>query len=103
MPRLSNEERLKRLQQRRDQLNAQLAALEARNRQTEKKRADRRKILVGALVLTDLPERADLMAYLAERLPSFLTRQEDKMLFADLLPQDDRGLPTSIPPGGDAT
>ncbi len=99
MPRLSDEARLKQLQQRRDQLNTQLAALEARNRQAEKKREDRRKILLGALVLIDLSERPELRAWLAERLPGFLTRPEDKKLFADLLPPDDEASPKS--PAGD--
>ena len=99
MPRLSDEDRLKQLQQRRDQLNAQLAALEARNRQTEKKREDRRKILLGALVLADLPERPELRAWLTDRLPIFLTRPEDRKLFADFLPPDDLASPKS--PTGD--
>lgn len=93
MPRLSDEERLKRLQQRKDQLSAQLAALEARARQAEKKRDDRRKILLGALVLVDLPERPELRAYVAERLPAFLTRPMDKELFADLLAPDESASP----------
>lgn len=100
MPRLSDDDRLKRLQQRRDQLNAQLAALEARNRQSEKKRDDRRKILLGALVMSDLPERPELRAWLVNRLPGFLTRSEDKKLFADLLTPEDETAPHS--PAGDA-
>jgi hypothetical protein len=86
MPRLNDQERLQRLQERRDQLNAQLSALEARAKQTQKKQDDRRKILLGALLLSDLPQRSDLRAYLAERLPAFLTRPEDKKLFPELLP-----------------
>lgn len=86
MPRSSDQERLQKLQERRDQLNAQLAAMEARAKQTQKKQDDRRKILLGALVLADLDKRPELKTYLAERLPSFLVRPEDKKLFADLLP-----------------
>ena len=100
MPRLSDEDRLKRLQQRRDQLNAKLAALEARNRQIEKKREDRRKILLGTLVMADLSERAELRAWLAERLPGFLTRTEDKKLFADLLLPPGENNPHSPEAGG---
>ncbi len=101
MPRRSDEDRMKHLQQRRAQLNAQLVTLEARTRQTEKKRLDRRKILLGTLLEADLPDRADLRAYLADRLPTFLTRPEDKKLFADLLPSDGSDQPQS--PTGDAT
>lgn len=86
MPRSSDQERLAKLQERRDQLNAQLAAMEARAKQTQKKQDDRRKILLGALVLADLSNRPELKAYLAERLPGFLVRPEDKKLFVDLLP-----------------
>ncbi len=100
MPRLTDEDRLKQLQQRRDQLNAQLAALEARNRQADKKRDDRRKILLGALVLADLQQRPELRAYLRERLPNFLTRPEDRKLFTDLFPPEDVPA-TNASPGGD--
>lgn len=85
MARSSDQERLQKLQERRDQLNAQLAAMEARAKQTKKKQDDRRKILLGALVLADLGSRQELRTYLAERLPGFLVRPEDRKLFADLL------------------
>lgn len=85
MARSSDQERLQKLQERRDQLNAQLAAMEARAKQTQKKQDDRRKILLGALMLADLDTRPELKAYLAERLPGFLVRPEDRKLFADLM------------------
>lgn len=86
MSRSSDQDRLAKLQERRDQLNAQLAALEARAKQTQKKQEDRRKILLGALILADLDNRQELKTYLAERLPEFLVRSEDKKLFAAMLP-----------------
>ena len=86
MARSSDQERLQKLQERRDQLNAQLAAMEARAKQTQKKQDDRRKILLGALVLADFDTRPELKTYLAERLPGFLVRPEDRKLFAELLP-----------------
>jgi hypothetical protein len=86
MARSTEQERLQKLQERRDQLNAQLAAMEARAKQTQKKQDDRRKILLGALVLADLDTRPELRNYLAERLPGFLVRPEDRKLFAALLP-----------------
>ena len=90
MTRASDQERLAKLQERRDQLNAQLSALQARAKQAQKKQDDRRKILLGSLVLADLQGRPQLKAYLAERLPSFLTRPEDKKLFADVLATPDQ-------------
>ena len=86
MARSSDQERLQKLQERRDQLNAQLAAMEAKAKQTQKKQDDRRKILLGALVLADLDSRPELRTYLTERLPGFLVRPEDRKLFAELLP-----------------
>ena len=85
MARSTDQERLQKMQERRDQLNAQLAVMEARAKQTQKKQDDRRKILLGSLVMTDLNTRPELKTYLAERLPGFLVRPEDRKLFADLL------------------
>jgi hypothetical protein len=98
MPRLNDQERLQRLQERRDQLNAQLSALEARAKQTQKKQDDRRKILLGSLLMSDLPQRPELRAYLAERLPAFLARPEDKKLFPEFFPAERPAAPKEEAP-----
>jgi hypothetical protein len=52
--------------------------------------------------MVDLPQRPELRAWLLERLPDFLTRPEDKKLFADLLtPAED--VSHDSPETGDAT
>jgi len=86
MPRSSDQERVQKLQEKRDQLNAQLAAMEARAKQTQKKQDDRRKILLGAMVLNDIATHPELKTYLAARLPGFLVRPEDRKLFSEFMP-----------------
>jgi hypothetical protein len=84
MARKSIEERLA-------QLDAQRSALKARLSKQERANDTRRKVLLGALVLHRL-ERSDdpeftkrLADWLRRELPGFLTRDNDKALFEDLL------------------
>jgi hypothetical protein len=73
------------------QLEARAKALKARLVNQERAKDTRRKILIGALVLHRLEHSGDgefskrLTDWLKRELPGFLTREEDKMLFADLL------------------
>lgn len=84
MARRSIEERLRQLEARRDALVARLGK-EQRARDT------RRKILIGALVLDRIerqPERylnGRLDEWLKAELPGFLTRDNDRQLFDDIL------------------
>lgn len=85
-------ERLEAINKKLDQLKAQKRQLEARQRAAEaktKRSADtRRKILVGALVLSKLDDQEHgtrFRAFLQRELQSFLTREDDRALFADLL------------------
>ncbi|WP_287787480.1 mobilization protein [Acidiphilium sp.] len=84
MVRRSIEERLA-------QLEAQRKTLQARLGKQERARDTRRKILLGALVLHRLETSGDgefskrLGDWLRRELPGFLTRDDDKALFADLL------------------
>ncbi len=85
-------EQIERLTQQIEQAQAKKRKLLARQRVAEqkaKRSADtRRKILVGALVLSKLddPEHgARFRAFLQRELQSFLTREDDRALFADLL------------------
>ncbi len=87
MARRSIQERLRQLEARRDVLMARLAK-EQRARDT------RRKILIGALVLDRIerqPERyltSRLDDWLRAELPGFLTRENDRALFEDILGSD---------------
>lgn len=80
--------------QRLEHLGAQKRALQARLGKQERARDTRRKILLGALVLQrmatshDTDQVAWLRTWLINELPSFLTRDGDKELLADLLTVD---------------
>jgi hypothetical protein len=73
------------------QLEAQRKTLQARLGKQERAKDTRRKILLGALVLYRLEKSGDkefskgLGAWLRRELPGFLTRGDDKTLFADLI------------------
>ncbi len=73
------------------QLEARARTLKARKAQQDRAKDTRRKILLGALVLHRLEHSDDaefskrLGDWLKRELPGFLTRDEDKTLFADLL------------------
>jgi hypothetical protein len=79
------------LEQQTAQLEARAKALKARMAKQDRARDTRRKILLGALVLHRLEQSGDgefsmrLSDWLRRELPGFLTRDEDKTLFADLL------------------
>ncbi|TWB09315.1 relaxasome subunit MobC [Nitrospirillum amazonense] len=95
MPRKSIEERLA-------QLDAQRKTLAARLSKRQRAQDTRRKVLLGALVLHHLQSQDDvsqpnrLRDWLRHQLPKFLTRADDKALFADILgdpPNDDANPP----------
>ncbi|EKF59828.1 mobilization protein C [Agrobacterium albertimagni AOL15] len=95
MARRSIQERLRQLEARRDVLVARLGK-EQRARDT------RRKILIGALVLDRIerqPERylsSRLDDWLRAELPGFLTRENDRALFDDILgPSMEKSMRTS--------
>ena len=73
------------------QLEARAKTLKARLARQDRARDTRRKILIGALVLHRLEQSGDtefskrLTDWLRRELPGFLTREDDKALFADLL------------------
>jgi len=82
----------KTIEQRLAQLEEQKKTLKARLGKIERTQDTRRKVLLGALVLHRLQNSNDsefsrrLGEWLARELPGFLTREEDKKLFADLIP-----------------
>jgi hypothetical protein len=93
MARRSIEERI-------SQLEAQRKILQAKLGKQDRAKDTRRKILLGALVLDRLEKSGDekfskgLGAWIRQELPGFLTRDDDKALFADLL----TALPTPTAP-----
>lgn len=94
----------KTIEQRLAELEAQRSALKARLSKTERNNDMRRKVLIGSLVLHHLETSEDqefstqLGEWLRRELPAFLTRDNDKALFVDLIGQ---GLP-GTGEGGDS-
>ncbi|MDX8326110.1 mobilization protein [Agrobacterium tumefaciens] len=81
----------KTIKQRLAELDAQRSALKARLSKTERNNDMRRKVLIGSLVLHHLETSNDqdfgrqLGEWLRRELPGFLTRDNDKALFTDLI------------------
>lgn len=81
----------KTIAQRLAELDAQRSALKARLSKTERNNDTRRKVLIGSLVLHHLETSDDpsfskqLGEWLRRELPDFLTRDNDKVLFDDLI------------------
>ncbi len=91
----TTDERIASLTRKIEQAQAMKRKLLARQRAAEHKASraadTRRKILVGALVLSKLddPEHGErFRSFLQRELQSFLTREDDRALFADLLDAD---------------
>ncbi len=84
----------KTIEQRLAELDAQRSALKARLSKTERNNDMRRKVLIGSLVLHQLETSDDqdfgrqLGEWLRRELPGFLTRDNDKVLFDDLIGQE---------------
>jgi hypothetical protein len=72
-------------------LEARAKTLKARMAKQDRAKNTRRKILIGSLVLHHLEHSGDgefqkpLADWLRRELPKFLTRDEDKAIFADLI------------------
>nr|WP_178121937.1 mobilization protein [Agrobacterium fabrum] len=79
------------------ELEAQRSALKVRLSKTECNNDMRRKVLIGSLVLHHLETSEDqdfkqqLGEWLRRELPGFLTRDNDKALFDDLIGQGPSG------------
>lgn len=85
--------RIKELAEKKAQLDAQIAALDARRRLSEKKDEDRLKWLLGTLVFDRLSAEPDLQSIVRRDLPDRLTqRDRDRGLWQILFPdtQEDR-------------
>ena len=81
--------KLEKLLQKEAQLKAQIQQAKAAERTLEKKRDTRRKILVGAAVLTRVERGEWPEADLKRMMDGFLTRQNERDLFKlDALPDD---------------
>jgi len=86
MARLSTKDRAELLRRKRDQLDAQLKALEARNKQAERKADTRRKVIAGALALEHFEKNRDseFGRIMLRLLDEYVVRPHDRALFPDL-------------------
>jgi large subunit ribosomal protein L7/L12 len=73
--------RLKKLKQRREQIEARIKNLEARDKSREKKRDTRRKILIGAFYMEQMEKSEEARKKILARLDGFLVRENDRELF----------------------
>lgn len=77
------------IEQRLEHIEVQRRTLKARLTQQERARDTRRKVLLGAFLLHQLEANRDaagpLRAFVAQELPGFLQRDEDRALLADLI------------------
>ena len=86
MPRAKPEDRMRKLEEQRARINAEIQRVRSRESQEERKRETRRKILAGAMVL-DRVARKDLSEKLFKAdMDRFLERDQDRALF-DLPPR----------------
>ena len=99
MPRKSTADRLKTLREKREQLDAQLRALESRNKHAERKADTRRKVIAGALALEHYDKNPDSEFHriLFRLLDEYVVRPHDRALFPELIEAD----PASAPHTGD--
>jgi hypothetical protein len=90
MPRKSTADRLKTLRQKREQLDAQLRALEARNKQAEHKADTRRKVIFGALARQHYEKNPDSEFHriMFRLLDEYVVRPHDRALFPELVDAD---------------
>lgn len=86
MARKSSSERIAQLEERKKQLEAKLADLNARERAAERKRNTRRKIIVGGAMLAHTIQDAAFAATLREILDEAVQRPAERAAIADLLP-----------------
>ena len=86
MPRKSTADRLTTLRQKREQLDAQLRALEVRSKQAERKADTRRKVIAGALALEHYEKNPDseFRRILRRLLDEYVVRPHDRALFPEL-------------------
>lgn len=98
MPRPTTTDRLETLRRKRDQLDEQLKALEARKKETERKADTRRKVIAGALALEhfEANRESEFGRILFRLLDEYVVRPHDRALFpylpeSEQPPSDDTG------------
>ena len=81
MPRKNPADRLRRLEERRARINAEIQRVKSRESLEERKRDTRRKILAGAMVLDRVARKKVSEKLFKADMDSFLERDQDRALF----------------------
>ncbi len=83
MPRQKPTDKIEALRLKRQQLDAQLQALEAQQKEADRKAETRRKVIAGAVALDHLAKNPDdpLARKLSALLDEYVTRPADRALF----------------------
>jgi len=91
--------KLKKLQQKKSQIDARIKLIESREKAKAKKEDTRRKILIGAMVMEQMEKSEESKKKILASLNGFLTRPLDRMLFG--LPETKQAqTPPPITPQG---
>ena len=86
MPRANPQDRMRKLEEQRARINAEIQRVKGREQQAERKRETRRKILAGAMVLDRLARGEVAEKLFRADMDRFLERDQDRALF-DLPPR----------------
>ena len=78
-------DRIARIQEKKDQLEARLRPLKAKAKSEERKRDTRRKIVVGGAILAAIEKDAFLALHVRKVLTASVRRPNDREAIADLL------------------
>ena len=76
------ENRLKKLQEQRARINAEISRVKAKEQQQKRKEDTRKKVLVGALILSKVEKGEWAREKLLESMDAYLERDHDRALFA---------------------
>ena len=86
MPRANPSERIRKLQEKQARVTAEIQRAKARQRQNQRKRDTRRKILLGAMLLDRIERGKVPEKVVMADMDQFLTRDHERALF-DLPPR----------------
>ena len=81
IPRAKPADRIRKLEEQRARINAEIQRVRSRENQAERKRDTRRKILVGAMVLDQVERGEGSEERLKAVMDRFLEREQDRALF----------------------
>ena len=77
---MSNNDRLTKLKEKREQLSARIQLMENREKHKDRKKDTRKKILLGSYYL-DIAEKNGTFVEVKKIMDNYLTREADRILF----------------------